>query len=131
MGYSKGQHEERESFLNVLCEESESGWLDIRSAGLLILRHAKTHGRLAVDACNGIGPFATGKEIDRWQERLDRKEELLERRLHEIATGIGVSLELGGDPRGFTVKLQTPKTGKYNTWGGRECGWGVPQPEGG
>lgn len=33
---------------------------------------------------------------------------------------------LGGDPRGFTVKLLFP-SGIYNTWGGKESGYGVPQ----
>lgn len=44
-----------------------------------------------------------------------------------MAESLGVTLELGGDPRGYTVKLMTPKSGRYNTWGGAECGWGVPQ----
>ena len=33
--------------------------------------------------------------------------------------------EVGGDPRGYTLKLRLP-SGKGNTWGGDECGWGVP-----
>lgn len=38
----------------------------------------------------------------------------------------GVVPDFGGDPRGYTVKLLLPD-GSYNTWGGFECGWGVPQ----
>lgn len=38
----------------------------------------------------------------------------------------GVVPIFGGDPRGYTVKLLLPD-GTYNTWGGFECGLGVPQ----
>ncbi len=30
----------------------------------------------------------------------------------------------GGDPRGYTLKIHLP-TERYNTWGGKEEGWGV------
>lgn len=30
-----------------------------------------------------------------------------------------------GDPRGYCLKLHTP-SGRYNTWGGKEEGYGVP-----
>ena len=36
----------------------------------------------------------------------------------------------GGDPRGYCTKLRL-KSGRYNTWGGAEDGWGVPTREGG
>lgn len=35
----------------------------------------------------------------------------------------GLGLYLNGDPRGNPVGILTPKTGRYNTMGGRECGW--------
>lgn len=38
----------------------------------------------------------------------------------------GVVPIFGGDPRGYTVKILLPD-GSSNTWGGFECGWGVPQ----
>ncbi len=37
----------------------------------------------------------------------------------------GCGYSVGGDPRGYTLKLQLP-TKRYNTWGGKEEGWGVP-----
>ena len=41
----------------------------------------------------------------------------------------GLKFEIDGDPRGFAIKLKTPKTGRYNTWGGRETGWGIGENE--
>lgn len=50
--------------------------------------------------------------------------------LKECAETLGVGLKLGGDPRGFTVKVLFPLDADgrrpYNTWGGMEEGWGVP-----
>ena len=134
MGYDKV---ERTEFMNVLLDESsESFWIVIQT-GLLILRHAVTHGKLAVAECNGPehlecsyywdNPKEYNKKRDKWSEQRDKKESHIERRLFELAERIGVTLELGGDPRGYTVKLMTPNTERYNTWGGKECGWGVPQ----
>jgi hypothetical protein len=34
--------------------------------------------------------------------------------------------DFGGDPRGYTVKVHLPNHA-YNTWGGAESGYGVPQ----
>jgi hypothetical protein len=37
----------------------------------------------------------------------------------------GMSVDIDGDPRGYVVKVHFPD-GSYNTWGGRESGYGVP-----
>lgn len=37
--------------------------------------------------------------------------------------GITLNAEIGGDPRGFCLKVIMPE-GDYNSWGGRESGWG-------
>lgn len=39
-------------------------------------------------------------------------------------TGLFVAI-FGGDPRGYVLKLRVP-SGSSNTWGGPECGIGVP-----
>jgi hypothetical protein len=36
-----------------------------------------------------------------------------------------MSAKIGGDPRGSGIKLQTPKSGRHNTWGGASDGWAV------
>jgi hypothetical protein len=74
---------------------------------------AKRHGKLAERECN------VGDVSDKTWERLEAK-------IRAICEEIGCGVKLGGDPRGYTVKVIVP-SGRYNTWGGAEDGWGVPQ----
>lgn len=37
---------------------------------------------------------------------------------------VGVTIEVGGDPRGYCLKLHHPAIGG-NTWGGDVSGWGI------
>ena len=107
----------------------------------LLVRHSVTHGRLAEMSCNGhplqsVCPPA-GCDMPAWnarvnkaQDRLDayieKREGQIERRITAICAELGLSPNFQGDPRGYTVKVALPN-GAYNTWGGREDGWGVPQ----
>lgn len=82
-----------------------------------LLQLARQHGRLCEIYCNrGFAP------------REERKKQRIEKRIHTICLelGKGFRAKLNGDPRGYTVKLILP-SGRYNTWGGAEDGWGVPQ----
>lgn len=47
----------------------------------------------------------------------------LERSLRADFEKAGLGLYLNSDPRGNPVGILTPKTGRYNTMGGAECGW--------
>lgn len=38
--------------------------------------------------------------------------------------GIELRADMTGDPRGFALKLHLPN-GQYNTWGGKESGYGI------
>jgi hypothetical protein len=40
-----------------------------------------------------------------------------------IYAGIETQFKVGGDPRGYCLKITLPD-GNYNTWGGAEDGWG-------
>jgi hypothetical protein len=134
MGYDKVA---RTEFLDVLLEESDKPFQEVYKAWALILRHAVTHGKLAVQGCNGPAhlenkyywdrPKLHARKKEEWSEWRDKRESQIEKRLFELAEGIGVTLELGGDPRGYTVKLMTPNTKRCNTWGGEASGWGLPQ----
>lgn len=99
---------EREEFI---ARMTAAFGLDKLHDVMLLLRHAKTHG-------NPPGPLhsATARE----------RQERLEKRIKAICEKIGCRVETDGDPRGYTVKVFLP-TGEYNTWGGAESGWGVPQ----
>ena len=46
--------------------------------------------------------------------------------LREAERALKIKFSVNGDPRGHVVKLKTPKSGRYNTFGGAEVGWGVP-----
>lgn len=105
-----------------------------------LLRHARTHGRLAVDECNGCWAHSVPDEqlggadprtyrravVSAWESQLEKKTAACEKRIKEICAGFNLPVTMGGDPRGSTVKLKLP-SGVYNTWGGSEDGYAVPQ----
>lgn len=71
-----------------------------------------------------------GSGAEERQARLEARVKGAERRVSQIGAKYGVSFAFGGDPRGFSVRLLTPHTGAYNSWGGAECGYGVPTGNG-
>lgn len=77
-----------------------------------LMRLARRHGKLQEKACNEQVP-----------ENHDAK---CEDEIWRVCCRIGCKVKFGGDPRGYTVKVFLP-SGRYNTWGGAEDGWGVPQ----
>lgn len=100
----------------------------------LIMRHATTLQRLAEEECNGPGSYVdhipypeAGRIYDRWQARIEKRQESLTRRVHELVKQLPDvnAVTVGGDPRGTVVKLHRADN-KYNTWGGQESGWAVP-----
>ena len=108
--------EEQEKFLDVLVQESSHTSEDfIRELGNQILVLAKKNQRYSELECNRV---------------LTKREQYLSGKVEENIRSIGerlhVSFSFDGDSRGFTVKLKTPRTGKFNTWGGKEDGWGIP-----
>lgn len=99
-----------------------------------LMRLARQHGNLAVQQCNGpqwCGRFGyTPKpgEWEEWDTARQKREDACEKRICKLCAAFAPKLKvrLGGDPRGFTVKLKLP-SGTHNTWGGSEEGYGVPQ----
>ena len=124
--HQKNRHE----FLEVLQGEANPtlSVLEVDRLGKLILRHAVTHHRLAIMDCNGPEHLQNGYWWDRpeerkaaeseWYDWKERRQAQVENRLQELASDLAVRLMLGGDPRGCTVKLETPKTRRHNSWGG-------------
>lgn len=82
---------------------------------------AKLH-RIYERQCNGH-QTPSGEWDEAAAQRDEAREEALEARLRKEFKAHGLGLYLQGDPRGNPVGILTPKTGKYNTMGGRECGW--------
>lgn len=85
-----------------------------------ICRLAKRHHRLAEIACNrGL------------TEREEAEDRGLESQIKEVVSklplvkGVAIRPRFQGDPRGATVTLIMPD-GRYDSWGGAECGLVVP-----
>lgn len=108
---------EREAFESSIANESSKPFFEARKLASLICRHAKTYARIQEAYCNGPGDFATGKQIDRWQTEIERREANLERRIREICAELGEGFTpiFSGDPRSCTLKLKVP-SGRTNDW---------------
>lgn len=112
------RQEERDCFICVLLaalpdytrEESHKVFAIADS----FMKLARTYQRLAVTACNR---HLEPRERRTWLRTGSR--------INALAQSLGFQTNLGGDPRGYTVKLLLP-TRAYNTWGGAEEGLGVP-----
>lgn len=87
------------------------GWIAQRAVELLRLADRLQH--YAEAACNYSLTPAQEKRVA-----------TLEARVLAICAELGLRVTFNGDPRGYAVKLHLP-SGHYNTWGGREEGWGI------
>lgn len=112
---SRASKKDREEFVAVLTKElGNVEPLEAAAAARALMRLASTWQRIQVDKCNRP---QTGTD--------EAREFKTENLLVGWAKRYRLSLDLGGDPRGYTVKVKLP-SGRYNTWGGKEDGWGVP-----
>ena len=133
---------EREEFIARFCVDyaREVGNLSKRKkftlyecleAARALLRLARTHGNLAVAECNGPPEYQQQYRIpdqgriNAWAADLQRRQERCEKRIRDICAGFNLPVTLGGDPRGYTIRVKLP-SGAYNTWGGSAEGYGIP-----
>ena len=119
MGYSKKELKERARFRQLCIAEGREGnearrW-DLADA---IIRDATSYNRIQERWCSE-------EMSDRATKALERREGQIERRIRNRCELLGFRVEFGGDPRGYCVRVFVP-SGKSNTWGGAECGYGVP-----
>lgn len=90
----------------------------IRETCSRICRWSATFDRLAEEECNGptwvSSPYATNERIAEWQEKLEARQARLERYIVNAVESLpetdfgAIRVLLGGDPRGFVVKLVIP-----------------------
>lgn len=104
----------------------------VAADALALIRIGKGVARWAVRACNGEGtwkPYASGGGSGwHWGDdddaAKDKADERARAKLQAIADRYGATVKLGGDPRGYVVKLILA-SGRHNTMGGAPDGWGV------
>lgn len=111
---SKSQ--EKETFLQRFVEEFTPliGMNDAFKYGLELMRLAKKKERYNLLYCN-VG-------LSSYQEKKDGE---VDNQVKDIAEKLHTSILIGGDPRGYALKILLP-SGLYNTWGGVENGYGIP-----
>lgn len=103
---------EREQAIDAMTEAGVP--YDIAS----IVRHnAATYARIQER-------WACEEMSDKTTAALEAKEQRIEQRITSLLKPYGITVTFGGDPRGYTVKLSLP-SGKYNSWGGKESGFGI------
>lgn len=81
--------------------------------------------------CNGYSggyrgaAYPTQAMADEAEARDEAQAEKLRGKALAILSPYGVKAHFNRDPRGSAIKLATPKSGQYNTFGGAETGWAV------
>lgn len=98
---------------SVAFAEGAFGSMDQAKTWVLrTLRDANELHRLHTKACNE--PLTSTDQT---------RVSAFERQIAADFKNHGLGLYLNRDPRGNPVGILTPKTGRYNTMGGAECGW--------
>ena len=128
MGYQK----ERDEFIAAMTEAG----VPLHSC-MIVLRNASTLDRIANENCSSEwaekrNAADAARCPNCQQEGYEGKQPFrpcaecrAETRIRAALNGSGVTADFSGDPRGYVVKLHLP-SGKYNTFGGLESGYGVP-----
>ncbi len=110
--------EERMRALFVIQNEANVD-LSINAAAAIfdrLHRSAATLNRLNENRCNY--PMSE-KEAEKFEKHYDS----IRARATKYAAEFGLTLDFGSDPRGAAIRIMTPKTHQYNSWGGVENGW--------
>lgn len=109
--------QERRDTLDVILAESalKSVWHARRWLNDVLLLAQRLHTVYEGQCSKDLGPAGNAN-----RESARRN---LESQLRFKFREVGLGLYLNADPRGNPVGILTPKTGRYNTWGGAEAGW--------
>ena len=117
---------ERENFKDAVINEIQPHISDLPTIKRIlksIMSNGATHARLCSTECNRELTDSETAKMETIESRLAFNLQDLNRYITDVDK---IKMLLSGDPRGFTVKLLLPRTNKFNTWGGAECGYGVP-----
>lgn len=100
----------------------------------LLYRHSRTLNNLYCCQCNGsTRARVSGESWDEYDKNrnevqipwIEKRIEQVKRNICSLLKELGIDARFNPDPRGYAVKMATPKTNRYNTWGGKEDGWGI------
>lgn len=94
----------------------------IAQDALRLLKLGRRAATLSVRLCNGEGWQRYGVWDDTDEARYERTRERILRECNGIAAHYNATCTLGGDPRGYVLKVQLPSK-RSNTFG--NDGWGV------
>jgi hypothetical protein len=118
MSYQK----DREEFIRVMLEEFPGrAHGEVIAMAKDLMRKASTSERIATVLCSV-------EMSEKRQARIEAEDERNDAAIKRVCDAWGMVAVLSGDPRGYTVKVKLP-SGRSNTWGGSEHGWGVPARE--
>lgn len=108
---------ERAKAVEIIMAEGalKSVWHAQRWLTPVLTRAHRLHELYESECTDDLG---TSGNLNR-QSKIRQLEGILKARFKEA----GLGLYLNGDPRGNPVGILTPKTGLYNTMGGRSDGW--------
>ena len=110
---SESEHQVTTLAVHIGRQRPQWGAERVAGVSASLVELAGEYGSIQVERCN--------RELD--AEDISR-EAAIEKKIGELTADVGVSSILGGDPRGYTVKLLFSHK-PYNSWGGEECGWGI------
>jgi hypothetical protein len=109
---SKAQKQERDRFMMIVGSECGRQHLDNAEQLISIARRM-----------NRLNELWANGDID--EATFERRDNALTKKAEAIAQDMGLKIDTQGDPRGYPLLLHFP-SGEYNTWGGKEHGYGVP-----
>jgi hypothetical protein len=113
---------ERAQALEIIALEADCGPTAAVNFLDAVLPKARELHRIYERQCNGH-QTSSGQWDEKAANKDEAREDALERQLLQLGAKMGLEVYTQGDPRGNPVGIRTPKTGKYNTWGGAEDGW--------
>lgn len=108
-------------FVAILCEQpTKPNIFMVADDALALNKIARRIKNRGIRACN------YGHSSDAAAERDDKRNEADYAEAQVIADRYNAKVQRMSDVRGFALKLVF-EGGQYNSWGGAESGWGVPE----
>jgi|SRR4051812_21773207 hypothetical protein len=101
----------------------EASPIAVARDAIALIRIGKQANTLATRQCNGEGHWENGRWNwdDSDEARAEKRRATMRKNAQKIADDYGATVELGGDPRGYVLRLHLPS----HVRNGFGDGWGV------